>query len=54
VSIAGDSIVISVTWQKDILGVGVRREEDGSVRHICGKLGLLRAACDKDGYSGRQ
>jgi hypothetical protein len=39
----GGPLVLTVIWQRDVLGVGSGREEgDGFVRKVCGKLeGLL-------------
>jgi hypothetical protein len=42
VSVAGGPMVVSVTWQRGVLGVGDGREEDGFIERMCRKLeGLL-------------
>jgi hypothetical protein len=41
VSVEGGSLVVSVTWQRGVLGVGGGREEDDFVRKMSGKLKSL-------------
>jgi hypothetical protein len=38
VSVADGPLVVSVTWQRGVLGRGIGSEEDGLVRRVCGKL----------------
>ncbi|KAI4756908.1 hypothetical protein E4T52_09077 [Aureobasidium sp. EXF-3400] len=38
VSVEGGPLVLTITWQKGVLGVGDAKEEEDFVRSVCGKL----------------
>jgi hypothetical protein len=52
VSVERGPLVVTVTWQRGVLGVGDGGEEDGFVRKVCKKLEYLLAKVAKgeDGY----
>jgi hypothetical protein len=49
VSVEGSPLVLTVTWQRGVLGVGGGREEDDFVSKVCGKLESLLVEVAEDG-----